>query len=135
YFLSRSGSKFVQKRVKKRHGFIEKYKEKLRTNMGKTVLTLCFIPRMRYWCPILIGSMSLPLKRFMLFDAIGLVVFCALYVSLGLVFHASLQSLLKKVQGSQNIIFFGSVVVFAIIITVIMIRRKRKEETPETTEQ
>lgn len=127
YFLSRSGSKFIQKRFSNRKGFIARYKEKMRTNMGKTILTLCFIPRMRYWCPILIGSMSLPLKRFMLFDGIGLVIFCALYVSLGLAFHSSLQALLSKVHGAQNIIFFGSVGVFAVIITVVMVRSKRKE--------
>lgn len=128
YFLSRSGSKFLKKYSKKSDGkFIGKYKEKLKRNMGKTIFTLCFIPRMRYWCPILIGSMNLSLKKFVLFDAISLSVFIAIYISLGMLFHRSLQSLLNKVESLQNIIFFSSVAVFAALLTVLIIRRRKRE--------
>jgi membrane-associated protein len=132
YLLSRSGSRLVKKFFdRSKSKVIHSYKDKLKKHLGKTVITLCFIPRMRFWNPILIGIMNLSFKRFILFDAVGLFIFTILYISLGMIFHKSLHRLMENVEGMQNVIFISALVIYLMIFFFIFRRRKKEEtETP-----
>src|SRR5882724_921633 len=91
YHLSKTGSRLIKKKSKnKRSGFVQSYKEKLREHTPRTLVILCFIPRMRMWGPILGGSLKIPFKKFLLFDGLGLFLFTIVYISLGFIFHQSL---------------------------------------------
>jgi membrane protein DedA with SNARE-associated domain len=84
---------------------------------------------MRMFAPILAGSIKLSFKRFLLLDAIALVVFTSLYLSLGIIFHESLTAIVRKTKELKNIIFFAAVFVMAaIIIFFVMKRNKQKKE-------
>lgn len=120
YFLAKGGSKLLENKVKKpKSRFINSFKDKLRDNMPKTLLILCFIPRMRLWAPIMIGSMKLPFKKFLLFDVIGLSLFTTVYLSLGVVYHASVSTAIGKINGYQHIIVLAAVVIMTMIIFLI----------------
>jgi membrane protein DedA with SNARE-associated domain len=129
YALSRSGSKLVKKYFdRSKSKMILSYKEKLANHLGKTVITLCFIPRMRFWNPILIGIMNLSLKRFILFDIIGLLGFTVIYISLGMIFHQSLHQLMEDVENMQNIIFISCLTIYLIIFIWIFKKRTKREQ-------
>ena len=126
FFLSKKGSGFIKKRTKGSSALMQSLKEKLKTNLPKSLLIICFIPRMRMFAPILAGSLRLPFKKFLLFDAMALLVFTSLYLALGVIFHRTLSRVIQKAQGLQNIIFAGAVIVIAGIIMILVSRRKNQ---------
>lgn len=129
YFLSKSGSKLLRRNNKEfTSSLLKSYKEKLTTNLPKTLLILCFIPRIRLWAPIMIGAMKVPFGKFMFYNTIGLAAFTALYLSLGVFFHQGLSVLFQKMKLIQNIVFFGSIAIIA-IITLLIIRKRNKKKT------
>src|SRR5438876_9054962 len=105
---------------------MESFRKKIKENMLKAFLILCFSPRMRLWAPILAGSSKLSFGKFLLIDSLALSLFTAIYLSLGIIFHNSLSTLTKKMQSLQNIIFFSAVFAIAVVIIYFIIKRKRK---------
>ena len=127
FFLSRSGNNFIGKKLqRKKNSLITKYKEKLKTNFGITLMVLCFIPRMRMFGPIFSGIMNLQFKKFLLFDTIGLSIFTSIYILLGYIFHSSLHSRLVEMESHQTIIFSVAMIVLALLI-FLFIRRIQKK--------
>ncbi|HET6992321.1 MAG TPA: DedA family protein [Bacteroidia bacterium] len=123
YFLARSGNNFFNKIYKKFHRpYMDKYKKNIEDNLPRTLIILCFIPRMRMFGPISVGLMKLPFPRFILFDFIGISIFTALYISFGAFFHKGLES-----SNLRHEIFIGAMLVLAIVI-FIFIRRAKKEK-------
>jgi len=125
FFLSKKGSSWIKKKTKFSFAAMESLKNQLKENTGKTILILCFIPRMRMLAPIMAGSMKLSFKRFLLYNSIALALFTAIYVSLGFIFNRSLQNIVKQAKGLQNVIFFSAVLVIAVVIIVVVRRRKK----------
>jgi membrane protein DedA with SNARE-associated domain len=129
YHLSKTGGRIIKKRSRKKPSkFVESYKEKLKEHTPRTLIILCFIPRMRMWGPILAGSIRIPFKKFLLFDGIGLLLITVIYTSLGYIFHKSLGSVMKKMKGWQDGIFIGALIILAIII-IIVIRKRQKQKS------
>jgi len=131
FFLSKKGSKWIRKKTKGLSNLMQRYRDKIKQHSLKAFFILCFIPRMRLFAPILAGSAEYSYKKFLLLDGAALVVFTAIYVSLGFIFYKSLSRLIKQVNGLQNIIFFGGIAMIAIIIIVFVIRRKKKVKEEE----
>jgi membrane protein DedA with SNARE-associated domain len=125
YFLSKKGSSWIRRRTKGLSRLVKSYETQLKKNTPRAILILCFIPRMRMFAPILAGSMKLSFKRFLLFDTIALVLFTTVYLLIGISFNKSLQKIISKTNGLQNIVFFAAVLVVAIIIIVLVRRRKK----------
>jgi membrane-associated protein len=122
YFLARSGNKFIKKIMeRKKDSLVSKYRKKMKDHFGPTLLVLCFIPRMRMFGPILAGLMKLSFKKFILFDSIGISVFTALYISLGIIFHNTIHLHQEKIQ---HIVFACAMVVLSGIIFLIIKKKK-----------
>ena len=123
FYLARSGNKLVDKVRKKAHNSrIKKYTNKLKDHTFKTLVILCFIPRMRLLGPVFASLTKIPFKKFILYDAIGLCVFTAIYISLGMLFHKSISSLVSETKFIGQIIFFAALI-FITIVSVIIVRR------------
>jgi membrane-associated protein len=125
FWLSKKGSKLVKKK-KKPGGLWSYMADRLERNIGKTIITVCFIPRMRLWAPIVAGSTKITYKRFILFDVCGLAPFTAIYIALGYIFHQSIGKVFTKVKSVQTIIFFAVIIVIGIIVG-LAIRRFLKQ--------
>lgn len=95
--------------------------------MLKTLMVLNFIPRVRMFGPILAGGMKLSFKSFLLYNSISMVAFTAIYLSLGFVFHESLDKISLKMKSVQHIIFIAAMIIIAGVLFII-IRRKQKED-------
>ncbi|HYV92526.1 MAG TPA: VTT domain-containing protein [Chitinophagales bacterium] len=128
YYLARSGSALIRKKIKRSESsFVKSYKKKLKTHMLKTLMVLNFIPRVRMFGPILAGGMKLSFKSFLLYNSISMVAFTAIYLSLGFVFHESLDKISLKMKSVQHIIFIAAMIIIAGVLFII-IRRKQKED-------
>lgn len=130
FFLSKKGSSWIRKKTKGLSKLMQRYRNKIKQHSLKAFFVLCFIPRMRLFAPILAGSSDYSYKRFFLLDGAALLVFTAIYTCLGLIFYKSLSHLISRVNGLQNIIFFGGIAMVAIII-VLVTRRKKKSKKEE----
>jgi membrane-associated protein len=106
FFIVKKGKKLSQRLTKKtRSPIFKKMRGRLQNNLPKTLFILCFIPRMRQWVPMASSALEISYKRFIRYDAMSLTLFTALYISLGLIFHKGLNSLMAKLESVQNLIF------------------------------
>jgi membrane protein DedA with SNARE-associated domain len=127
FYFTKKGVKFTKRLQKKKGTIRKKVEEKLKKNFPKTLLILCFIPRMRMWAPIISGALNIPIKKFLIYDTISLVLFTGIYISLGMIFHRGLHSLLSHVKTWQHIIFAVLMLVVGIFI-FINVRKYYKEK-------
>jgi membrane protein DedA with SNARE-associated domain len=113
FYLTKNGSKFIKKLTKKSadSGTASRYENQLKKNLPKTLLVLSFIPRVRLLSPIFVALAGLPFKRFIIYNSLGLALFSTIYISLGIIFHASLGTLMAKMGAYQHIIFIGFVII------------------------
>ena len=132
YFLSRSGNSFFRKIYKKVNpSRMNKFREKLKLHLPRTLIFLCFIPRMRTFGPIAAGMTNIPFRKFLLYDAIGLIIFTGIYIFVGAVFHSSLKQL-SEITNFRHIIFLSAMVVLGAVILIFLPRNSNsKKETPE----
>jgi membrane protein DedA with SNARE-associated domain len=107
FFLARSGNKFFQKLYKKTHRpFMDKYKNNLHEHLPRTLIVLCFIPRMRMFGPIFCGLLKIKYKKFIIYDIIGIASFTALYVAIGTIFGHTI-----RFDDFKNYIVAGAILV------------------------
>ncbi len=125
FFLAKSGHKLITNLYAK-NTWTKKYAENLRTNMGKTLMILCFIPRMRMFGPILVGMLNLSFMKFLIFDTLSLLGFSILYISIGEIFHRSLYALLQELDQLRHLIFAAMILLTGFFLVRSIIRRKRE---------
>ncbi|MDD4858572.1 MAG: VTT domain-containing protein, partial [Candidatus Krumholzibacteria bacterium] len=69
YFLSKSGNRYVARLVKRSEGgAFAKAESQMKRNMPRAVFTLTFIPRLRFFGPVLAGILKLRWLAFFLAD-------------------------------------------------------------------
>ncbi len=120
YFLSRSGNRYVARLVRRSEGgAFAKAEAQMKRNMPRAVFTLTFIPRLRFFGPVLAGMLKLKWHAFFLADASALAIHVSVYTLLGFVFHKSLAGLFKNVAVLQHALFIAAIVVIGAIVGVV----------------
>lgn len=117
YKLSYAGNKIIIKFYKKNQ-WIEKYSDKLEKHMGKTLYTLCFLPRMRFLSPILVGLLNLSFRKFLFYDILSISTFSLIYISIGNIFHQTLSDYIPRID---NLIF--KIFILAMVVTIFALAR------------
>lgn len=132
YFLARSGNRWVLRIMGKPEGkFRQRAEAGMKRNMPKTLFGLTFVPRLRFFGPLLAGAMKVRWLVFIIVDASAVCIFTAIYVSIGFFFHASLTKLFKGLATFQTIIVIAAVVVIGIIAFFVVKRwRKHSKDKP-----
>jgi membrane protein DedA with SNARE-associated domain len=126
FYVSGSGMRLFRRlKDKVKKAKTGSWKEKLQRDYPKTLILLCFIPRMRMLAPIISGILKITYKRFLLFDSIGLLLFTCLYIAIGYFFHKGLHSLMAKLKPMQHIIFISAMLLLSAYI-IIAIRKHKK---------
>jgi len=124
YVLSRSGNRYIARLVKRsKGGAFAKAEAQMQRSMPRTVFTLTFIPRVRFFGPVLAGALKLKWPAFFLADGSAQVIHTAMYVCLGYFFHRSLQALFKKMTIVHHVIFIAAIVVIGVIAGVVAGKR------------
>jgi membrane protein DedA with SNARE-associated domain len=127
FFLTKSGNKLIKKLRHKSTGpKATAIKQKLKKHTLKTLIVLCFIPRMRLLAPVFVSLMKFPYRKFVVFDLVGLSIFTAVYISLGFVFHSSLSSLVDNAKTLGTIIFIAAMVLMT-VLSIIIVKKMNKK--------
>jgi len=127
YFLSKAGNRYVTRLVRRSEGgAFSKVEAQMKRNMPRTVFTLTFIPRLRFFGPVLAGILKLRWLAFFLADAAALVIHVSVYLSLGHIFHKSLAALFRNMAVLQHALSVAAIVIIVVIVGVV-VRRKWSE--------
>lgn len=105
------------------HSFLRKLTHQLEVNFPKSILVLCFIPRMRFWAPVISNILQVTVRKFLKYDLLSLSLFTSLYLTLGFYFHKSLELVLMEMETLQNILFIVVITLLTLII-ILFIRKK-----------
>jgi membrane-associated protein len=123
FLLTSSGNKLVKKII---HKFGERiflrYKIKMEKNLPKTLITLAFIPKVRFFGPIISGSLNIKWKKFLIYDSLANAIYCTTYISLGYLFHNAIARLVKELKVWEHVIFYIIMVIISLIV-IFLIRR------------
>ena len=126
YFLTKSGNRLIRKLTQKSESsFAGKFREKLDNNLPKTLLILCFIPRMRLLAPVFVALSRQPFRRFIIYDTLGICIFCTVYISAGYIFHRSISALVTEMGILQHVIFAVAIAAMLVLTLLIMRRTNR----------
>lgn len=121
FFLTKTGNKLVKKLVKKSsdNPVLKHYKKKLKEHLFKTLFILSFIPRVRLLSPVFAALSDAPFKKFIFYNSMAQAFFIAIYISIGLIFHKSLSSVLEKLGTYRHVAFIGFVVIMVVLSIII----------------
>src|SRR6266540_2488007 len=119
FYLSAKGSKFSQKLLGKiNHQLLEKIKRNLKKRSGITIFVGALLPKLRFFNPIIIGTMNITFKQFFLINGAATLLYVSVYMSIGIFFHQQLNIVLKELKLVQHAIFiFVMVLIFYIFFT------------------
>jgi membrane-associated protein len=127
YFLARSGNRYVRRVTGRSDSRLrQKAESGMKRNMPKTIFGLTFVPRLRFFGPIMAGALRVRWWVFLVVDAAALFIFVSIYVSIGFIFHNSIARLFKGVLALQAILVAAAVIVIAIVIVVVLRRRHKR---------
>lgn len=120
YFLSRSGNRYVTRLVRRSEGgAFAKAESQMKRDMPRAVFTLTFIPRLRFFGPVLAGVLKLKWPAFFLADSSALFIYVSVYTVLGFFFHRSLAGIFKNVAVLQHVLFIAAIIVIGAIVGIV----------------
>lgn len=125
YWLAYSGNKLIN-RLKNSisEKLQEKYLKGLKEHHVRTLLLLSFIPKVRFFSPIFAGIFRVKWQTFFIVNGVGTIIFIIVYIAVGMLFHSSLEYLMKEVELLRHSIF----IVFMVVITVIVFFKFRSKK-------
>jgi len=135
YFLSKSGNRYVARLVKRSDGgAFARAESQMRRNMPRAVFTLTFIPRLRFFGPVLAGVLKLRWPAFFLADASALAIHVGVYLSLGYFFHGRLLAVFRKTTLAHHVVFIAAIVVIGVIVGIVAGKRWGAAQEPRKAE-
>jgi len=125
YWIGRKGGMALVERYGRKVHLTRKKIERVRYFFdrygAKTVFLGRFIAVLRTWVAVFAGTAHMPYDRFMLFNALGGIVWSIVVGVLGYLFGSQLATL----KHYMNVVTIAVVAVIAAIIVVVLLRRSR----------
>jgi membrane-associated protein len=115
------------KLFERRRGGLERGRQALRDNGGRAVFIARFTAFLRAVMPGLAGTVRMPYRRFLAFNAAGGLVWAVGFTLLGYLVGASYQKV-ENIAGRAGEIILA---VIALVVVAIVIRRRRRERDPQ----
>ncbi len=117
YRLSFFGNKYVEKfNHKMRKHKLIKYEHLVIDNVACSVYFLKFIAGVRFFNPVILGSLRAPWKKFFVHNALASILHTTLLVLMGFYLHKKIVPVLAGVEIFKNGMLFCSVVIVGFII-------------------
>ena len=91
---------------------LEKAEKYFKNHGGKTVFFSRFIIGLRFFGPIIAGSLKMRWRRFLLFNILGILIWVPTVTLIGYFFGIHLDTIIRNVNNAKHLIFF--IVVFFI---------------------
>lgn len=129
FYLARGGSSLLKKKLKrpKAHTFRGWVVRNLERHLPRTLILVCFIPRMRIWGPLAAGSVRIPYKKFIAFDFIGVALFTSLYVTLGYFFGETFSMVFRGAKMEETALLVGLFLLFGLALLIIYVKVNKDE--------
>jgi|TARA_R110001606_G_scaffold20859_1_gene74235 membrane protein DedA with SNARE-associated domain len=121
FYLTFTGNKWTQKlQQKKRAQILKKFQDKLQKHQVRTLLIIAFIPKVRFFGPILAGLGKMHYSKFFLVNMMGSLAYVSVYICLGFFFHSAMEKLINQVDIVRHSVFGGIILLMAVIISVLV---------------
>jgi membrane protein DedA with SNARE-associated domain len=124
YRLSFFGNKFVERfnRKMRAHKLMQ-YEHLVVDNIGKTIFFLRFITGVRFFGPVISGSLAVPWKKFFWFNGGATILHSIFFILLGFYVHGKIITLIAEVEVVRNILFFSSVLIVGFLVNFFSKKR------------
>lgn len=127
YRLSFFGNKYVERfNEKMRQHKLIKYEHLVADNIGKTIYFLRFITSVRFFGPVISGTLGVRWKKFLFYDFSATLLHTTFFVWLGYRYHHKLFLMMAETEIIKNILLFSSVFIVGILVSIFS--RKKEEE-------
>jgi membrane protein DedA with SNARE-associated domain len=118
FFLSRNGNKYIEKfKNKLSPNKLSRYENLMKAHAGKTIFLSRFIITIRFFSPILAGSINVKWKTFALADFPAVIIYVGAFIFLGYHFNNDIASLITEVKFARHIIFVLLITVIGLLIS------------------
>jgi membrane-associated protein len=119
YRLSFFGNKYVEKfnRKMRKHKLLE-YEHLVVDNVAWTVYFLKFVAGVRFFNPVILGSLRAPWKKFFVHNAIASILHTTLLVLMGFYLNKKIIPVLAGVEIFKNGMLFSSVVIVGFLVNI-----------------
>jgi len=119
YFLAYRGNKWAEKfRKKKRGQVLKKFQDKLQKHQVRTLFFITFIPKVRFFGPILAGLNKMRFRQFFVVNMCASLANVVLYLGLGIFFHNAMESIIKEVEVVRHSVFGVFIIIMAVVISL-----------------
>ena len=127
FWLSRGGNRLMARfTTKKATPIIERYSWKMRSKAGLTLLIMTFVPSIRFFAPIVAGSVRTPWRVFILFDLLAVALYTSLYLLAGYFFHSQIKGIIQEFELIGHLMIYVLLLVIGIALGLFMKKQERK---------
>jgi membrane-associated protein len=127
YRLSFFGNKYAKRfNDKMRSHKLIQYEYLVKDNIGKTILFLRLISGVRFFGPVVSGTLGVKWKNFFMYNAIATFLRGAIFIILAYNYHKKIVSLIAEVEIMYNVLLFSSVLIIGILIKIFSSKSNKK---------
>ncbi len=117
YRLSFFGNKHVERFNRKmRANKLIRYENLVVDNIGRTIFFLRFITGVRFFGPVIAGTLGVGWRNFFFYNAIATFLHSTFFILLGFYTHRKIIVLVTQVEIVRNVLFFSSFFIVAILV-------------------
>ena len=119
YRLSFFGNKYVERFNKKmRQHKLIKYEHLVVDNIGKTIYFLRLITGVRFFGPVISGTLGVRWKKFLFYDCGATLIHATFFIWLGYRYHHKILVLLAETEVIKSILLFSSVFIVGFLVSI-----------------
>lgn len=125
YRLSFFGNKYVKRfNDKMRAHKLIQYEYLVRDNIGKTILFLRLVTGVRFFGPVISGTLGVKWRKFFMYNALATFLRAAIFILLAFFYHRKIVALIAEVEIGYNVLLFSSVLIVGILIRIFSQKTK-----------
>lgn len=129
YRLSFFGNKYIERfNEKMRKHELIKYEHLVSDNIGKTIYFLRLITGVRFFGPVISGTLGVRWKKFFFYDCGATLLHATFFIWLGYKYHHKIILLLAETEVIKSILLFSSVFIVGFLISIFSNSNKIEEK-------
>lgn len=119
YRLSFFGNKHIQRfNEKMRANKLIKYENSVLDNLGKAIFFLRFITGVRFFGPVISGTLGARWKKFFFYNSIATFLHSVFFVLLGFYGHRKIIAIIAEVEIIRNVMLLSSFLIIGFLIKI-----------------
>jgi len=127
FWLSRGGNRLIARfTTKSATPLIERYSQKMRSKAGITLLIMTFVPSIRFFAPIVAGSVRTPWRVFILYDLMVVGLYVSAYLLAGYFFHSQINGIIKEFEMLCHLMIYVLLLGIGLLLGLFMRKQEQK---------